>query len=275
MSKIAFIGTGNMGAALAVGVCKAINPADVTVYDHNRYKTEKISRQTGCKIGENRRQAVNGARYIVLGMKPAVLRKSLQDIIPAIKENVERAEKQVVISMAAGISISDIEEVLNGRGLNLPIIRMLPNTPCEIGSGLIIYGANGLCDESICGEVEKMFAPCGIIEKMGEKMIDAASAISGCTPAFVYMFIDALADGAVRCGVPRAKAIEYASRVVKGSAEMVLQTGRHPDRLKDAVCSPAGSTIEGVTVLEEGSFRFLASDAVYKANLKNGSLGKK
>ena len=177
--------------------------------------------------------------------------------------------------MAAGISLSDIEEVLNSRGLNLPIIRMLPNTPCEIGSGLIIYGANDLCDESICGEVEKMFAPCGIIEKMGEKMIDAASAISGCTPAFVYMFIDALADGAVRCGVPRAKAIEYAAQVVKGSAEMVLQTGRHPDRLKDAVCSPAGSTIEGVTVLEEGSFRFLASDAVYKANLKNGSLGKK
>ena len=116
MSKIAFIGTGNMGAALAVGVCKAINPADVTVYDHNRYKTEKISRQTGCKIGENRRQAVNGADYIVLGMKPAVLRKSLQDIIPAIKENAERAEKQVVISMAAGISLSDIEEVLNSRG---------------------------------------------------------------------------------------------------------------------------------------------------------------
>ena len=152
---------------------------------------------------------------------------------------------------------------------------MLPNTPCEIGSGLIIYGANDLCDESICGEVEKMFAPCGIIEQMGEKMIDAASAISGCTPAFVYMFIDALADGAVRCGVPRAKAIEYASQVVKGSAEMVLQTGRHPDRLKDAVCSPAGSTIEGVTVLEEGSFRFLASDAVYRANVKNSRLGKK
>ena len=208
-------------------------------------------------------------------MKPAVLRKSLQDIIPAIKENVKRAEKQVVISMAAGISLSDIEEVLNSRGLNLPIIRMLPNTPCEIGSGLIIYGANDLCDESICGEVEKMFAPCGIIEKMGEKMIEAASAISGCTPAFVYMFIDALADGAVRCGVPRAKAIEYASQVVKGSAEMVLKTGRHPDRLKDAVCSPAGSTIEGVTVLEEGSFRFLASDAVYRANVKNSRLGKK
>ena len=266
--KTGFIGCGNMGSALAVGICKAISPAEVIVFDRHMEKIEKISDKTGCATAKNAQEICEKSEYIVVAVKPQMFRDVLKDIIPFITENHK------IISIAAGISVSDIQGILKENGKDIPVIRMLPNTPSEVGEGLNIYCESKNCDDKICKEVEHMFKDCGLIEKVSEKMVDMASAISGCTPAFAYMFIDALADGAVRCGVPRDKAIRYAAQAVKGAAAMVLETGRHPGELKDAVCSPAGSTIVGVATLEDSAFRSAAANAVYNANEKNKSLGK-
>ena len=275
MRKIAFIGAGNMGGALIMGVCRAIGPRDVMIYDTDTAKTNALLHKTGCRVAQSAQQAAQMAEYVVLAVKPQILRGVQQEIMPVLVENAQAGRKQIMVSIAAGITLDSLAEIPLENGLNLPIIRMLPNTPSEIGEGLNIYVENSLVTDEKCAELETIFEKCGLIERVTENIMDMASAVSGCTPAFAYMFVEALADGAVRCGVPRDKAIKYAAQAVKGAAAMVLETGRHPDALKDAVCSPGGSTIVGVATLENSAFRAAAANAVYYANEKNKELGKK
>ena len=275
MKKIAFIGAGNMGGALIMGVCRAINPEQVIIFDTDKAKTAALAEKTGCVAAETAQQACRAAEYVVLAVKPQVLRGVQADLVPVMKQVAEKGVQQTVVSIAAGITLEGLAEILLENGLDLPVIRMLPNTPSEIGEGLNIYVENSLVTDEKCREFEGIFAKCGLIEKVTEQIMDYASAVSGCTPAFAYMFVEALADGAVRCGVPRDKAIRYAAQAVKGAAAMVLETGRHPDALKDAVCSPGGSTIVGVATLENSAFRAAAANAVFYANEKNKDLGKK
>jgi len=274
MKKIAFIGAGNMGGALILGICKAIEPQQVVIYDPDTEKTFALSAKTGCIVADSALAAAADAEYVVLAVKPQVLRGVQTQLIPAMKQAAEKGINQIVLSIAAGITLADLASIPLENGLDLPVIRMLPNTPSEIGEGLNIYAVNEKMTAEKCTELENIFAQCGLIEKVTEHILDVASAVSGCTPAFAYMFIDALADGAVRCGVPRDKAIKYAAQAVKGAAAMVLETGRHPDALKDAVCSPGGSTIVGVATLENAAFRAAAANAVFYANEKNMDLGK-
>ena len=171
--------------------------------------------------------------------------------------------------MAAGVSVAKLEELLG----DAPIIRIMPNTPCEVGHGMILYTSNAGGRASVPAFLEIM-AAAGRCDAIEERLIDAASAISGCGPAFVYMFIEALADGGVMSGLPRDKAMMYAAETLIGAAEVVKQTGRHPGELKDAVCSPGGSTIEGVKALEDGAMRGVVSGAVAAAYKKTLILGK-
>ncbi len=274
MKKIAFIGAGNMGGALIMGICKAIDPQQVVIYDPDAEKTGALSAKTGCVVADSAEDAALSAEYVVLAVKPQVLRGVQAQLIPAMKQAAEKGSTQIILSIAAGITLADLDAIPLENGLDLPVIRMLPNTPSEIGEGLNIYAVNDKMTDEKCTELEEMFSQCGLTEKVTEHILDVASAVSGCTPAFAYMFIDALADGAVRCGVPRDKAIKYAAQAVKGAAAMVLETGRHPDALKDAVCSPGGSTIVGVATLENAAFRAAAANAVFYANEKNMDLGK-
>ena len=275
MKKIAFIGAGNMGGALVLGVCKAIDTQQVIIFDLNTERTEFLREKTGCAVAQSAHDACAQAEYIVLAVKPQQLRNVQALLIPAMKAAKEKGINQKIISIAAGITLESLAEIPLQYGFDLPVFRMLPNTPSEIGEGLNIYAENSLVTGEMCAELESMFANCGLIEKVTEQILDVASAVSGCTPAFAYMFIDALADGAVRCGLQRDKAIRYAAQAVKGAAGMVLETGRHPDALKDAVCSPGGSTIVGVATLENAAFRAAAANAVFYANEKNLDLGKK
>ncbi len=274
MKKIAFIGAGNMGGALIMGICKAIEPQQMVIYDPDTEKTRTLSAKTGCVVADSALEAAAESEYVVLAVKPQVLRGVQTQLIPAMKQAAENGINQIILSIAAGITLTDLAAIPLESGLDLPVIRMLPNTPSEIGEGLNIYAVNDKMTDEKCTELENIFAQCGLIEKVTEHILDVASAVSGCTPAFAYMFIDALADGAVRCGVPRDKAIKYAAQAVKGAAAMVLETGRHPDALKDAVCSPGGSTIVGVATLENAAFRAAAANAVFYANEKNMDLGK-
>ena len=182
----------------------------------------------------------------------------------------ERPGRFVLCSMAAGLSIARIQEMAGG---DYPVIRIMPNTPASVGAGMIQY-----CTSNVTAEEEaeflKLMAPAGRLDAVPESLIDAASCVSGCGPAWVYQFIEALADGGVACGLPRAKAQEYAAQMVLGSAKMVLESGQHPGALKDAVCSPGGSTIQGVRVLEEKGLRGAVIDAVLAAYDKTKEMGK-
>ena len=156
---------------------------------------------------------------------------------------------------------------------NYPVIRIMPNTPAAIGEGMILYCAEGVETEEKTAFVDVMQAA-GSFDELSESLIDAGSAVSGCGPAFVYPFIEAMADGAVACGLPRAKAQRYAAQTLVGAAKLVLESGDHPGALKDAVCSPGGSTIQGVRALEQNGFRSAVVEAVIAAYEKTVALGK-
>ncbi len=264
--KIGFIGTGNMGTALATAVAKSGLEAELFFADFFAEKAKEVAESLKGTAADNL-TLVNSCDLVFLGVKPQVLPELLAEISSAVKA---RKGALTLVTMAAGIPVSTIKK---GIGEEVPVIRIMPNTPVMVGEGVIVY-----CTENVPAAVEETFVKAlsmgGLVEKIDESKIDAASALHGCGPAFAYLFIEALADGAVACGLPRDAALRFAAKTVKGAAEMVLETGKHPGALKDAVTSPGGTTIEGVRVLEEQGFRGAAMDAVIAAYEKTLALGK-
>ena len=186
------------------------------------------------------------------------------------------AAKQVTGERVAGACSSPAHSAAAAErllGADKKIIRILPNTACAVGQGVVLYCANGNVADGDLAAFCALMAAAGIVDPISEALIDAGCAITGCGPAFAYMFIEALADGGVKCGLPRAKAIRYAAQMLAGSAEMVLQSGKHPEQLKDEVCSPGGSTIAGVDALEQHGFRGSCIAAVDAAFEKTRQLG--
>lgn len=261
--EFGFIGVGNMGGALANAVCGALPAGKVAVCDADEKKTAAFVKQYGAAALPL--DKITGAcRFLVLGVKPQVLPSVLSAIRPTI------ADSTVLVSMAAGISISAIENAIP----NKPVVRIMPNTPCAVGRGLILYAKNAHVTDDDLSAFLAGFSKAGTLVPIAEDKIDAASAVSGCGPAFAYLFVEALADAGVECGLARADAQKFAALMLEGSAKMVLETGRHPGELKDAVCSPGGTTIVGVRALEEGGFRSAAMNAVRAAYLRTLELKK-
>ena len=264
--KIGFIGTGNMGAALARAVAKKKGDNKIFLADFDRQKAQDLAEEINAVVSDNV-SLILECDLVFLGVKPQVLDELMREIRPV----VAKREKEIVLcSMAAGISLATLEAGLG----EVALIRIMPNMPVAVGEGVIVY-----CTRRTDSETERAFAELlsegGCVEKIEETKIDAASALHGCGPAFVYLFIEALADGAVSCGLTREQAIRFAAATVKGAAETVLVDGRHPAALKDAVCSPGGTTIEGVKTLEELGFRGATIDAVRAAYEKTVKLGQK
>ncbi len=264
IKTIGFLGCGNMGGAIARAVCKAADPQNVYLANRTASKAEKLAGSWAAIPPPTR----GGGRcdLIFLGVKPQMM----ESCWPAQVQPERAARRFILCSMAAGLSITRIQEM---AGEDYPVIRIMPNTPAMVGAGMIQY-----CSSNVTAEEEaeflKLMAPAGRLDAVPESLIDAASCVSGCGPAWVYQFIEALADGGVACGLPRAKAQEYAAQMVLGSAKMVLESGQHPGALKDAVCSPGGSTIQGVRVLEEKGLRGAVIDAVLAAYDKTKEMGK-
>lgn len=263
--KVGFIGCGNMGSALARAVCK-VSEAKVYISDYNREKAATFAKDNGAEICDNEFIA-SECDYIFLAVKPNMLSAVLSPLGAHLADN----SGSVIISMAAGVSL---EKLTGYVGASHAIIRIMPNTPAAIGEGMITWCKNAIASDSAVEDFLKLLSHAGRLDEIDEKLIDAASAVAGCGPAFAYMFIDALADGGVQCGLPRDKALLYAAETLKGAADMVMSTGKHPGLLKDEVCSPGGSTIEGVAALEAGAFRATTSEAVVAAFEKTKKLGK-
>lgn len=251
--KIGFIGTGNMGAALARAVCAAGFP--VLLYDKDNAKAEALGNELGGSAA-SLETLWQECGYIFIGVKPQILPLLADEL-----SGIPRDNEPVLISMAAGTSIERLEQLFGDR----PIIRIMPNTSVAYGCGMVLWCCNGRVTEQDRAMFLEFMSASGRLDLIPESLIDAASALSGCGPAFVYMFLEALADGGVRCGLPRDKATLYAAQTLLGAATTLLESGKHPEALKDAVCSPGGTTIEGVRALENGGMRAAAMNAVIAA----------
>lgn len=259
MAKIGFIGMGNMGSAILYGLLDEFPREDLIFTAKTEETKKRVYGETGVMYADSNAECANRCKYLVLAVKP----QFYEEVLKAVRYMV--TPEHVVISLAPG---KTIEQLKMNLGNDKRIVRAMPNTPAMIGEGMT--GISCIREEFAPPELEmleKIFASCGKVEFVDEKLMDAVVCASGSSPAFVYMFIEALADGAVRCGMPRKQAYVFAAQAVRGAASMVLESGEHPGILKDRVCSPAGTTIEGVAALEEYGMRnavLKASEAVYK-----------
>jgi len=262
-----FIGTGNMGSALARAASRSLPPEKILLSNRTPAKAEALARELGCAAGDAARAAAE-ADYVFLGVKPQMMAGLLEQLAPVL---ARRQDRFCLVSMAAGLTMDRISAMAGGA---YPVIRIMPNTPCAVGAGVVLYDANSLVTDRELSVFTAALSGAGVLDRLEERLIDAGSAVSGCGPAFACLFLEALADGGVACGLPRQKALLYAAQMLAGAARLTLETGAHPGAMKDAVCSPGGSTIAGVRVLEQRGLRAAAMDAVIAAAEKNRALGE-
>lgn len=256
MKKIGFIGMGNMGQAMIKGLLKVIPAEDMIFSEADKTKADAASEALGVENTDNISLA-SQVSYLVLAIKP----QFYQVVLDEIRGHVN--PETIVISIAPGKKLDYVKDALLVRR----VVRAMPNTPALVSEGMtgICYEASLYSAEELdC--IDKIFGSIGQYVKVDERLMDVVVCASGSSPAYVYMMIDALADSAVKYGIPRDMAIKMVAQTVLGSAKMVLETGEHPSVLKDRVCSPGGTTIAGVAALEEWGFRnslIKATDACY------------
>lgn len=266
--QFGFIGCGNMGGALAQAVAKTVQAERIALCDADTAKATALARACGGANVTDLATLVAECEYIFLGVKPQGFAALFAEIRPILQK---RSTRVVLITMAAGLSISAVASL---SGIEAPIIRIMPNTPVSVGEGMILYTRNAQVSDEELQTFLTALSKAGKLDAIAEDKIDAASALSGCGPAFVYLFAEALADGAVECGLARDKANLYAAQTLLGAATLLLESGKHPGELKDTVCSPGGTTIAGVHALEESAFRSASMNAVTAAYEKTLKLKK-
>ena len=247
MYQFGFIGMGNMGFAMLKG-CLSVFPANTLAFSRkDAAKGKALSQETGAVWIGNNRACAEQSRYIILAVKPQFYDGILAEIQPVLDDS------KVIISLAPSYTIADLKQAL---GASVRIVRAMPNTPAMVGEGMTgLSWSDDIFSDTECEELMQFFTSFGKAETVPENLMDAVTAASGSSPAFIYMMIEALADGVVKYGLPRDKAYTFVAQAVLGSAKMVLETGEHPGVLKDKVCSPGGTTIAAVAELEASGFR--------------------
>jgi len=265
--KLGFIGAGNMGSAMMKGILSSglIKAGDIYMSDVNRRKLEALKEENGVNIVSCNRELVEKSDVIILAVKPNMAK----EVLEPLKELID--DKKLLITIILGLPIKFYRKIL---GDGLKIIRTMPNTPALIGEGMILMSYDSAVGEEDIKTAKMLLESLGKVEVLDEKLMSEVTAVTGSSPAYVYMFIEAMADAAVRSGIPRNLAYELAAQAVAGSAKMVLRTGKHPGILKDEVCSPAGSTIEAVAALEKHGFRYAIMDAMEECTKKAREVGK-
>jgi pyrroline-5-carboxylate reductase len=259
-----------MGFALMKGASRGLPEASIYFTDLELEKAKAAANSLEAEIVKTNIEGVKKGDYVFLAVKPQVLPHVLAEIAESAKERTSSSSPAVFISMAAGWSIKKIQEII---GAKTPVVRLMPNTPSLIGKGTIPFAASGEVPPERTAELKKLLSGAGVVDQLDEHYMDAVTGLSGSGPAYVYLFIEALSDGGVKCGLPRDKAILYAAQTVFGAAAMVHETGKHPGELKDMVTSPGGTTIAGIAALEEGALRSTVIKAVEAAWKRSIELG--
>lgn len=260
--KIGFIGTGNMGSSIIKGILssKFEENENINIFDLDKDKVNNLVKEYGVNAVNSEKELAKNCDIIILSVKPHIIPIVLKNLSGNVKKDT------IILTIAAGISISVIE---NALGEDKKVVRTMPNTPAQVLSGMTAVTFNKNIENSEKEIIFKLLNSFGKSVEIEEKLMHAYTGISGSLPAYVYMFMEALADGGVLCGMPRNKAYEIVAQTVAGSAKMLLETGKHPGQLKDEVCSPAGTTIEAVRVLENGNFRGNVIEAVVACTEKS------
>ena len=264
--QIGFIGVGNMGEAILRGALRGgvVSPPQVYAYDPNTEKLNRLMEELGILVAASSEQLIANSEIVLLAVKPNMCAAILS-------QHADALAGKALISIAAGWSQQRLKSYLPET---VRVLRVMPNTPALIGCGMSVFE----CGDSLSTEekafAEHLFASIGRVRSVESHLMDAVTAVSGSGPAYVYMFIEALADGGVREGLPRALAYELAAQTVTGSAEMVLRTSAHPGVLKDNVCSPGGTTIDAVAALEEKGLRSAVLEAVHVCADKSARMSK-
>lgn len=263
---LGFIGTGNMATAIIKGVLKSgmLKGEDIAVYDIAKEKAFALSEEYGVKVFENEKEIAEKCNQLVLSVKPNVFPSLLEKIDGKLKEN-----NPLIISIAAGKTIEFISSCLS---YDAKIVRVMPNINAKVLGAVSAYCGKDNVSEDELEFVKKLCESFGIAVNISEKLFSTYSAIGGCSPAFAYLFIDSLARAAVKNGMPKAQALEVAAGTVLGSAKMILESGEHPWALVDQVCSPGGTTIEGVTSLQNNAFESAVIKAVQACIDKDSKL---
>ncbi|MCH5304059.1 MAG: pyrroline-5-carboxylate reductase [Ruminococcus sp.] len=265
MYTFGFIGAGNMGGALAKAASKSTK--NILIADHFTERAEKLSIETGTNVGDNS-QIASECQYIFLGVKPQMMADMLGEIKDILKS---RNDDFVLVTMAAGLSIETIRTMAGGA---YKVIRIMPNTPVEVGEGQILYcKSDNVTANELKAFLENM-KHAGNLTEIPENLMDAGCSVSGCGPAFVYMFIRGLAEGGIECGIDEKTALTLAAQTVLGSAKLLIESKKDPSVLIENVCSPGGSTIEGVKSLDNDNLEDVVVNAVTASYERNIELGK-
>jgi pyrroline-5-carboxylate reductase len=263
-ANVGIIGCGNMGSALARAMDGQV--PELVLSNRRVERAQALAQELECLCADNQTIA-SRSQLIVLAVKPQQLPELLQTLAPILQQ---RRDRFVLCTMAAGVTIASLRSLAGG---DYPVVRIMPNTPVSVGLGAILWCSDGVTQEeqeAFCAQ----FREAGALQALPEHLMDAGSALTGCGPAFVDLFLEALADGAVACGLPRDIARTGAAQMLLGAAALALRSEEHPGVLKDAVCSPGGSTIQGVRTLEQHGFRSAVMEAVIAAYEKTAALGK-
>ena len=264
LGKLGIIGYGNMGSAIVKGIiaAKLLKPSDFRVFDIDHEKAEKAEKDSHTVL-KSIIDVGNQSDTVIIAVKP-------RDVLLVAKELQKSSSETLVISIAAGVTLRTLELILKDN----PVIRVMPNTPCMVGAGMNVIVKGSKANDNYVEKAKTIFGAVGAVTEVPETLMDAVTAISGSGPAYVAIMIDAMTDGGVKVGLPRPTALTLAAQTVLGTAVMILKKGIHPDRLRDMVTSPGGTTIEGVSVLEEHAFRSAIISAVEAAANKSKELGK-
>ena len=264
---IGIIGAGNMAYAIISGIVKSsiVEKERIIVSNPTEVKLLNLRNKLGVITTTNNKEVAEKADILILAVKPNIYKTVIGEVKSTVKEDV------ILVTIAAGISLDFMENTFEKP---MKVVRTMPNTPALVGEGMTAICHNAKVQEKDLNEVITIFNSFGKTEIISEKLMDAIPAVSGSSPAYVYMMLEALADGAVLSGIPRDKAYKLAAQAVLGAAKMVLDTGEHPGSLKDKVCSPGGTTIEAVYTLEKSGFRAAIINAMEACTEKTKKMTK-
>ncbi len=264
--NLTIIGAGTMGETLASRLIstETIQARNLKVSDPNEKRTTLFRDQYGIQGGNNNAEAVAGADIVILCTKP----QNAEEVIASFRDQL--GEQTLVISIMAGVRIEKLEQYLQK---DVPVIRAMPNTPCQVGAGMTVLAAGSHATGNHLKTARTLFDAVGETEILDEKHFDAVTGLSASSPAFIYVIIEALAEGGVKCGLPRDASTRLVAQACLGAATMVGQNGKHPAVLKDDVTTPAGCTVDGLLKLEEGGLRVTLIKAVTEAAKRAGELG--
>ncbi len=265
--KIGFIGSGNMAKAMIGGIVKSklVDPSNVIASDLNELALENVKNEYGINVTTNSKEVVKFSDIVIVAVKPNVY----DIVLEGVKELIDN--EKIIVTIAAGKTIESIENVI---GNDKKVIRTMPNTPALVNEGMSALCKNKNITDEELNIVKEIFNSFGKAEIVNEYLIDSVIGVSGSAPAYVFMFIEAMADAAVLAGMPRNQAYTFAAQAVMGSAKMVLETDKHPGELKDMVCSPGGTTIEAVKTLESEGFRSAVIKAIGDCIEKSKEMSK-